>query len=238
LSGRDSTSCSGSGVSSIRATDVPVRTPFRRLLPLDARLEHAAARPVIVPEAIVCDHGRAYLSKAFRSACRAVGINLQLAHTHTATDKPVIERTLQSVGSQFAQFLPGFVCSSVERRGRDADTTAVWSMAELQELLDEWVVALWQNRPHNALRHPPAPGRPQPPNGMYAAVVEIRGFVAVPRRDPGRAPRGGTEGERRSRSLSILDAGPSPPPAATVHAPTSSATLRPVTGCPEFGDRI
>lgn len=31
--------------------------PHRRLLALDERLEQAAARPVIVPETIVCDHG-------------------------------------------------------------------------------------------------------------------------------------------------------------------------------------
>ncbi|MDQ0798278.1 hypothetical protein [Streptomyces sp. B1I3] len=31
--------------------------PHRQLLQLDERLAHAAARPVIVPETIVCDHG-------------------------------------------------------------------------------------------------------------------------------------------------------------------------------------
>lgn len=37
--------------------------PHRWLTELDERLEHAAARPVIVPEAIVCDHGKAYISR-------------------------------------------------------------------------------------------------------------------------------------------------------------------------------
>jgi hypothetical protein len=32
--------------------------PFQRLLSIDERLEHAAARPVIVPETIVCDQGK------------------------------------------------------------------------------------------------------------------------------------------------------------------------------------
>ncbi|MFF4261807.1 hypothetical protein [Streptomyces virginiae] len=35
--------------------------PHRRLLTLDERLEQAAARPVIVPETIVCDHGKVSL---------------------------------------------------------------------------------------------------------------------------------------------------------------------------------
>ncbi len=61
--------------------------PHRSLIDIDARLEHAAAKPVIIPETIVCDHGKAYLSQAFRSGCRALGINLQPAHPDTPTDK-------------------------------------------------------------------------------------------------------------------------------------------------------
>lgn len=44
--------------------------PHRRLLALDERLEQAAARPVIVPETIVCDHGKVFISHNFRASCR------------------------------------------------------------------------------------------------------------------------------------------------------------------------
>ena len=154
--------------------------PHRGLLAVDARLEHAAARPVIVPETIVCDHGSVYVSQTFRSACQALGINFQPAHPDTPTDKPVIERTLQSVGTLFCQFVAGYVGSSVERRGKHADQQAAWSLAELQALLDEWVVACWQNRPHEGLRDPLIPGKALTPNERYAAVVAAAGYVAVP----------------------------------------------------------
>ena len=62
--------------------------PHQGLAAIDERLEHAAARPVIVPETIVCDHGKAYLSATFRAACRSLGISLAPAHPHTPTDKP------------------------------------------------------------------------------------------------------------------------------------------------------
>jgi hypothetical protein len=62
--------------------------PHRRMLELDERLAHAAARPVIVPETIICDNGKAYISHNFRSACRVLGISLQPAHPQTPTDKP------------------------------------------------------------------------------------------------------------------------------------------------------
>jgi putative transposase len=94
--------------------------------------------------------------------------------------KPVIERTLGSVATLFAQHVAGYVGSSVERRGTNAEQAAVWSMAELQALLDEWVVAVWQNRPHDGLRDPLAPGRALTPNERYAALIDLAGYVPVP----------------------------------------------------------
>jgi len=154
--------------------------PHRRLTAIDQRLEHAAARPVIVPETIVVDHGMVYMSQAFRNACRAMGITLQPSHEGSPWEKGVVETSFSAVGSLFAQYVAGYVGSSVERRGRNAEADAVWSMAELQELLEEWIVAVWQNRPHDGLRHPLMPGTALTPNEMYAALVETAGYVAVP----------------------------------------------------------
>jgi putative transposase len=154
--------------------------PHASLTAIDQRLEHAAARPVIVPETIVCDRGKAFLSTTFRAACRSLGISLQPAHPDTPTDKPIIERTLGSVGTLFAQYVAGYVGSSVERRGQGAEQQAVWSMAQLQALLDEWIVAVWQNRPHEGLRDPLTPDKALTPNEKYAATVAAAGYVPVP----------------------------------------------------------
>jgi putative transposase len=154
--------------------------PHHSLTSIDARLQHAAARPVIVPETIVCDHGKAYLSATFRTACRSLGISLAPAHPDTPTDKPVIERTLGSVSTLFAQYVAGYAGRSTEHRGKNAEQAAVWSMAELQALLDEWIVAVWQNRRHDGLRDPLSPGKALTPNERYAALVAIAGYVPVP----------------------------------------------------------
>ena len=50
---------------------------------------------------------------------------------------------------------------------------------ELQGLLDEWLIACWQNRPHDGLRDPAAPGRAFTPNEKYAALVQAAGYVPV-----------------------------------------------------------
>jgi len=153
--------------------------PYRRLLALDQRLEHAAARPVIVPEMIVCDQGKVFVSANFQAACASLGVSFQPAHPGTPTDKPHIERALESVASLFSQFVSGYLGRSAEYRGRGAGGEPLWSLPELQELLDEWIVAIWQNRPHDGLRDPAVPGRAFTPNERYAALIEAAGYVPV-----------------------------------------------------------
>lgn len=120
--------------------------PHQRLVDIDARLQHAAARPVIVPETIVCDHGKAFISHTFRASCRFLGINLQPARKATPTDKPHIERTIFSVGTLFAQYLAGYVGRGVEHRGRDVSEGRLWKLREVQDLLDEWIVCRFTDR--------------------------------------------------------------------------------------------
>ncbi|MEV4020355.1 Mu transposase C-terminal domain-containing protein [Nonomuraea angiospora] len=154
--------------------------PHRRLTAIDERLEHAAARPVIVPETIVLDHGKVFTSQAFRNACRAMGINHQPTHKGSPWEKGNVEKSFDSVDTLFAQYVAGYVGKNVEQRGENAEAGAVWSMLELQELLDEWIVAHWQNRPHEGLRDPITPDRPLTPNEKYAALIETAGYVPVP----------------------------------------------------------
>jgi putative transposase len=152
--------------------------PFERLTDIDARMRHAAARPVIVPETIVVDQGKVFISRNFRASCAFLGINLQPVHDASGWEKGHIERMLGSVGTLFAQFVAGYTGFNAERRGRHVEQQAVWSLIQLQELLDEWLV-VWQNRPHDGLRDPVHPGRMFSPNEKYAALVETAGYVPV-----------------------------------------------------------
>jgi putative transposase len=154
--------------------------PHERLVAIDERLAHAAARPVIVPETVVCDHGMVYLSQAFQAACRAMGVNFQPTHEGSPWEKGTVERTFASVASLFAQYVAGYTGRSVDRRGKHAGQDAAWSLVELQDLLDEWIVAHWQNRPHDGLRHPLTPGAALTPNEQYAALLEVAGYVPAP----------------------------------------------------------
>ncbi|MFI1257944.1 Mu transposase C-terminal domain-containing protein [Streptomyces netropsis] len=153
--------------------------PHARMLTLDERLEHAAAKPVIVPEMIVCDHGKVFVSRNFRASCRFLEIDFQPTHKGSPFEKGHIEKMLGSVATMFAQFLPGYTGRNTDHRGRHPERENLWALPELQELLDEWIVAHWQNRPHEGLRDPDHPGRLFTPNQKYAALVEACGYVPV-----------------------------------------------------------
>jgi hypothetical protein len=153
--------------------------PFRRMLGIDERLEHAAARPVIIPQVIVVDHGKVFVSESFKASCAFLGISFQPARKATGTDKPHIERMLGSVATMFAQYVSGYTGRSPEYRGRSVEKNAVWSLPELQDLLDQWLIAEWQNRPHRGLRDPLHPGRAFTPNEKYAALTETAGYVPL-----------------------------------------------------------
>ena len=97
--------------------------PHRRLADIDRRLADAAARPVIVPETIVCDHGSVYMSQAFRGACRAMGITLQPSHEGSPWEKGTVETSFSAVGTLFAQYVAGYTGSSVETAARTPTAT-------------------------------------------------------------------------------------------------------------------
>lgn len=154
--------------------------PHERLLSIDERFANAAAKPVIIPETINCDRGRVYISETFLRACTSLGISVQPSRPYTGSDDSIVERTFGSMNTLFCQHVAGYVGRDATRRGPDAAEEAIWTVAQLQELFDEWVVARWQNRPHEGLSHTWGEGRDLSPNEMYSACVGISGYVPLP----------------------------------------------------------
>jgi len=153
------------------------RLPHRRLADIDARLEEAAAKPVVVPETIVCDRGAIYVSETFLRACQNLGVSVQPAHPRTPTDKGVIEATFDAINTLFCQYVAGYTGRDVTRRGAALQDEAVWTLPQLQDLLDEWVIH-WQRRPHEGLLSPDT-ARALSPNEMFSALVSAAGYVPL-----------------------------------------------------------
>jgi transposase InsO family protein len=153
------------------------RLPHARLLDIDSRMQAAAARPVIVPDTIVIDGGKVFVSETFTRACERLGISVQRARPRTPSDKAIVEATFGSANTLFCQHMAAYTGSNPTLRG--ADVTAAWTLPELQDLLDEWILAGWQARPHDALRDPLAPQRALSPNEKYAALVAAAGYLPL-----------------------------------------------------------
>jgi putative transposase len=130
------------------------RLPHARLLDIDARMELAAARPVIVPDTIVIDGGRVFVSDTFIRACARLGVSVQDCRPGTPTDKAIVEATFAAINTLFCQHVAGYTGSSTQLRGDRVAAEAAWTLPDLQDLLDEWLLCGWQCRPHDALRDP------------------------------------------------------------------------------------
>ncbi|MFD7635546.1 hypothetical protein [Streptomyces sp. NPDC059873] len=118
----------------------------------------------------------------FLASCRFLEIDVQPAHKGSPFEKGHIEKMLSSVGTLFVQFLSGFTGRNTDRRGRRLDRQPLWSLLELQELLDG------ARRP--VAKSPPrwASG-PLPSREVVHTEREIRGSRRGLRLRPGRAQR-------------------------------------------------
>lgn len=150
------------------------------MLPRDEDMRSAiAAKPVIVPESITVDRGKVFVGLTFTAACERLQISITKAAPRTPTDKPHIERFFAGVNTGFTQYLAGYTGPNVVRRGKDPAAEAIFTLAEVQNLLDWWLVAVWQNRPHPGLRHPAMPKKDLTPNEAFAALASVAPQIPV-----------------------------------------------------------
>jgi putative transposase len=154
------------------------RLPHARLVDVDARMELAAAKPVIVPDTIVIDGGKVFVSDTFTRACARLGVSVQNCRPGTPTDKGIVEATFDAINTLFCQHVAAYTGSNTQLRGDRVDAQAAWTVPDLQDLLDEWLLC-WQQRPHDALRDPYFPRRAISPNDRYAALVAAAGYLPL-----------------------------------------------------------
>ncbi|WP_028808954.1 DDE-type integrase/transposase/recombinase [Streptomyces sp. 351MFTsu5.1] len=160
-----------------------LRLPCEPLLAQNERFAAAAARPVVFPEKIVIDHGKAFASQAVKNVCRRYGITIQDTRKYRPTDKPQVEAAFKTIRSQLSGHIAGYKGNHVVHRGRNVDAIARWTIEELEEFFAEYVVAVYQRRQHKGLVLPGFPEISLSPNDAYRLAVHRCGYIAAPR-DP------------------------------------------------------
>ncbi|MET9221760.1 integrase [Streptomyces sp. NPDC003300] len=155
--------------------------PYEELVAVDPRFAHAAARPVIIPDLVVIDHGKVFAGRTFRDACAYLGISLRTARKGVGSDKAIVERAFLSIKSGFSQYVNSYTGNRPMRMRTSVDGKQLWTLAELDDLLQQWIALEWQNKPHPELVDPFDAYMPElTPNQMYAACVAAEGYVPIP----------------------------------------------------------
>ncbi|MCK2022700.1 DDE-type integrase/transposase/recombinase [Microbacterium sp. kSW2-24] len=139
-------------------------------------------QPFIFPESITTDRGSTYLSKPFLAACEQLGISTNTAATHTPTDKAHVERTFKSINTMLLEHMYGYTGRSVEHRGKNLPERAdqLLTIAQAQELLEDWIAVVWQRTVHDGLRDPLAPSIALSPNQMCKAFRHVTPELEIP----------------------------------------------------------
>lgn len=142
-----------------------------------------AAGPTVVPETIVIDHGKIYVSAHLTSVCRRMGISIQPARLRTGRDKGPIERFFRTMRQRLLEALPGYKGPDVFSRGLHAERDAFFFIDELEAIIREWIATDYHLRPHRSLVDPRAPGVRLSPAKMFEHGVARAGYIEAPR-DP------------------------------------------------------
>jgi len=142
-----------------------------------------AAGPAIVPETLVVDHGKIYVSAHLTSVCNRLGISIQPARLRTGRDKGPVERFFRTLREGLLQALPGYKGPDVYSRGLDPESEAFFYLDELEAIIREWVAVVYHHRPHDSLVDPHLPALRMSPAQMFQHGMERAGYIEVPR-DP------------------------------------------------------
>jgi transposase InsO family protein len=141
------------------------------------------ATPPVVPETIIVDHGKIYVSEHLTSVCARMGISIQPARLRTGRDKGPVERFFRTIREDLLQKLPGYKGPDIFSRGEKPEDDAFFYLDELEAILREWVATEYHRRPHADLVDPGLPKMRMSPAAMFEHGLERSGYIEVPR-DP------------------------------------------------------
>ena len=138
--------------------------------------------PACLPEAIVVDHGRQYLSSHVLGVCARLGITVQPAIPYKPTDKPTVERFFRTLRESLLQHLPAYKGPDVYSRGKDIEQQAFFYLPELEQVIREWVGTVYHHTKHTGLCVPQLPAERFSPAEMFEVGLATAGALRVPAR--------------------------------------------------------
>ncbi|MGJ6967023.1 helix-turn-helix domain-containing protein [Streptosporangium sp. G11] len=140
-----------------------------------------AAGPALVPEAVVIDHGKIYVSEHLRSVCARMGVSIQPVRLRTGRDKGPVERFFRTLREGLLHALPGYKGPDLFSRGEAPEREAFYYIDELLDRIRQWIAATYHLTPHSSLVDPAVPGLRMSPAQMFEHGVARAGYIEAPR---------------------------------------------------------
>ena len=135
-----------------------------------------AAGPALVPETVVIDHGKIYVSEHLRSVCARMGISIQPVRLRTGRDKGPVERFFKTLREGLLHALPGYKGPDIFSRGEAPEREAFYYIDELVDRIRQWIAATYHLTPHSSLIDPAVPGLCMSPAQMFEHGWPARGI--------------------------------------------------------------
>jgi hypothetical protein len=136
-----------------------------------------AAVPFFLPETVTTDHGSPYKNHALVAAQRALGANILPSRVLRPTDKAACERAFSTLCALLFEHLLGYQGRDVADRGADVEGDAVLTMEQMEELVAEWRIRVWQNRLLGEAAPAWDAGGRHSPNTLFAASAAQGGYA-------------------------------------------------------------
>lgn len=136
-------------------------------------------RPGILPDTIIIDHGKPFMSIHVASVCQRLGISIQPAHVYTGTDKAWVERWFRTI-DEMLQELPGYKGKDIASRGESPESEAVYTIPQLEQIIREWIATVYHLRPHGGLVDSQLPAAKMSPAQKFEQGIAVAGRIRVP----------------------------------------------------------
>ncbi|MFA0415424.1 DDE-type integrase/transposase/recombinase [Vibrio renipiscarius] len=100
-----------------------------------------------IPDLLVTDNGKEFISKDFANACESLLINIHQNKVETPDNKPHVERQFGTSNSLLLNDLPGKAFSNyLEREGYDSIGEATLTLNEIKEIYLKWLVDIYHKK--------------------------------------------------------------------------------------------
>ncbi|WP_419206692.1 Mu transposase C-terminal domain-containing protein [Photobacterium leiognathi] len=102
-----------------------------------------------IPDLLVTDNGKEFLSKAFDKACESLLINVHQNKVETPDNKPNVERHYGTINTSLLDDLPGKAFSQyLQREDYDSVGEATLTLDEIKEIYLIWLIDIYHQKPN------------------------------------------------------------------------------------------